>query len=252
MVRARGLLTGTRRPPSTTDPRPTPWRTAARSGSCRPFGPHAAAISAVNIVCITAIPAATLIASSPSRAAPAISVNASRTSAGRSLTPSSASSAGASGFDTTRSVGTVFMAVPLSSWVSLAGHPRPTTRQDPGGGPPPKFHEDRDTLKPIEYLSYMWWRPKQEQSSQLIVKVDAALQAARTEYARRVYDRVMDWYKVAETKAQLVLTVNGVFITIGFGIVSAKPDGVSVPTRTVGPETWGFLALAVSALAGAI
>src|SRR5262245_26921726 len=29
----------------------------------------------------------------------------------------------------------------LSSWVSLAGHPRPTTRQDSGGGPPPKFHE---------------------------------------------------------------------------------------------------------------
>src|SRR3954454_19137262 len=146
MVRARGLLTGIRRPPSTTDPRPTPWRTAARSGSCRPFGPHAAAISASNIVCITAIPAATLIASSPSRAAPAISVNASRTSAGRSLMPSSASSAGESGFDTTRSVGTVFMAVPFSSWVSLAGHPRPTTRQDSGGGPPPKFHEDRDML----------------------------------------------------------------------------------------------------------
>jgi hypothetical protein len=98
----------------------------------------------------------------------------------------------------------------------------------------------------------MWWRPKKEQSSQLIVKVDAALQAARTEYTRRVYDRVMDWYKVAETKAQLVLTVNGVFITIGFGIVSAQPGGVSAPTRPVGPETWGFMALAVSALAGAI
>jgi hypothetical protein len=109
-----------------------------------------------------------------------------------------------------------------------------------------------DGSRLVEYLSYMWWRPKQAHNSQITVKVDAALQAARTEYARRVYDRVMDWYKVAETKAQLILTVNGVFITIGFGIVSAKPDGVSVPTRTVGPETWGFLALAVSALAGAI
>ena len=62
----------------------------------------------------------------------------------------------------------------------------------------------------------------------------------------------MDWYKVAEAKAQLILTVNGVFITIGFGIVSAKPDDVSVPTRDLSPVTWVFLALSVSALAGAI
>ena len=54
-----------------------PWRTAARFRSCLPFGPATSAISASNIACITAIPAATLIASSPSRAAPAISVSAS-------------------------------------------------------------------------------------------------------------------------------------------------------------------------------
>ena len=83
-VRARGRATGTRRPPRVTDPLPAPWRTAVRSGSCLPFGPHASAISASNIAAITASPAATLIASSPSRAAPAISVIASWISSGRS------------------------------------------------------------------------------------------------------------------------------------------------------------------------
>ena len=34
----------------------------------------------------------------------------------------------------------------LALSVSLADHPRPTTRQDSGVGPPPKFHSDRDML----------------------------------------------------------------------------------------------------------
>jgi hypothetical protein len=82
--------------------------------------------------------------------------------------------------------------------------------------------------------------------------MDMVPRVARLEYARRVYDRVLDWYKVAETKAQLMLTVNGVFVTIGFGIFSAKPDNADVPTQDLGPETWAFLAVAVAALAGAI
>src|SRR5206468_2109226 len=53
-------------------------------------------------------------------------------------TPNPSSSADASVFDTTRSVGTVFTAVPFHR-VSLTGHPRPTTRQDSGGGPPPQL-----------------------------------------------------------------------------------------------------------------
>ena len=118
MVRARGRSTATRRPPRVTEPLPVPWRTAARPGSCLPFGPHASAISASNIACITAIPAATLIASSPSRAAPAMSVIASRTSSGRS------GNATASAVSARRTVGTVFMAVPYLLEVYLAVHPK--------------------------------------------------------------------------------------------------------------------------------
>ncbi len=42
------------------------------------------------------------------------------------------------------------------------------------------------------------------------------------EYARRMYDRAIDWYKIAESKAQLILTVNGAFVTITFGLVSGS------------------------------
>ena len=118
-MRARGRSTGTRRPPRVTDPFPAPWRTAARPASCLPFGPHASAISASNIAAITASPAATLIAISPSRAAPAISVSANWMSSGRS------GNAAASGVSARPTVGTVFMAVPYSFVVVfLIVHPK--------------------------------------------------------------------------------------------------------------------------------
>lgn len=107
-------------------------------------------------------------------------------------------------------------------------------------------------MKSIKYFLYMRWRPKRVRNREFIVKTDVVPRVARIEYARRVYDRALDWYKVAEAKAQLILTVNGVFVTIGFGIISAKPDDANVPTRDLGPETWVFLAVAVAALAGAI
>ena len=77
MLRARGRSTEIRRPPRVTEPFSVPWRTATRSGLCLPFGPAISVISASNIACITASPATTLIASRPSRAAPAMLVIAS-------------------------------------------------------------------------------------------------------------------------------------------------------------------------------
>jgi hypothetical protein len=82
--------------------------------------------------------------------------------------------------------------------------------------------------------------------------VKGPIGAARLEYSRRAYDRVIDWYKVAESKAQLILTVNGVFVTIAFGILSNKSDDAKSLGTTPGPETWLFLAIAIVSLAGAI
>lgn len=41
VARTRGRVTGTRRPPSVTEPRSVPCRVALRPGSCLPRGPHA-------------------------------------------------------------------------------------------------------------------------------------------------------------------------------------------------------------------
>jgi hypothetical protein len=72
------------------------------------------------------------------------------------------------------------------------------------------------------------------------------------DYARRVYDRVADWYKVAETKAQLLLTANGAFAAIFFGLASANGGKPQTSSRIVGVETWCFLAVAVLAFSGAV
>jgi hypothetical protein len=73
--------------------------------------------SASNIVCITASPAATLIAKSPSRAAPAISLIASAIYSGRSGNTT------ASVLSATRTVGMVFISGPLPCGCSLVGPP---------------------------------------------------------------------------------------------------------------------------------
>src|SRR3954471_20402046 len=42
------------------------------------------------------------------------------------------------------------------------------------------------------------------------------------EYVWRAYERAIDWYKIAESKAQIILTVNGVLVTLLFEI-AARP-----------------------------
>ncbi|GAA0980034.1 hypothetical protein GCM10009555_045850 [Acrocarpospora macrocephala] len=67
-----------------------------------------------------------------------------------------------------------------------------------------------------------------------------------------MYDRTIDWYKVAESKAQHILTVNGVFATITFGLLSSGVSELRKSRASIGPETWVFLAIALVALCGSI
>jgi hypothetical protein len=72
-------------------------------------------------------------------------------------------------------------------------------------------------------------------------------------YIRRVYASTREWYAVAETKAQLLLTVNGVFVTVLFGVMFGKLGDVHAgATARFGPETWVFLGVAVAALVSAL
>jgi Family of unknown function (DUF5706) len=83
-----------------------------------------------------------------------------------------------------------------------------------------------------------------------------ALEASATEgtveYARLVYENTLDWYKTADMKAQLLLTVNGVFVTIVSGSLLRDVAEVRALGDEFGVETWAFFLLAVVGLAGAI
>lgn len=43
-------------------------------------------------------------------------------------------------------------------------------------------------------------------------------------YCRAVYASMLDWYKVADAKGQLLLTLNGIFVTVLSGLVLLGPD----------------------------
>ena len=53
-------------------------------------------------------------------------------------------------------------------------------------------------------------------------------------YVRRAYDHVFEWYKVADSKAQLLLTLDGAFVTILTGTVFAKPEEAAAFVRVLG------------------
>lgn len=73
-----------------------------------------------------------------------------------------------------------------------------------------------------------------------------------TAYIRRVYSSTREWYALVEGKAQLLLTVNGIFVTVLFGVLFGKAGDVHAEVAHFGPETWVFLGVAVVALLSAL
>jgi hypothetical protein len=72
------------------------------------------------------------------------------------------------------------------------------------------------------------------------------------EYARRVYDRALDWYKVAEAKAQLILAATGLFLTILGSGLFGKVNDIRALVELFGAETWVFLGISLLAVVGAV
>lgn len=68
-------------------------------------------------------------------------------------------------------------------------------------------------------------------------------------YSRAVYTSTLDWYKVADSKGQLLLTLNGVYITVLSSIAIASTQGIFKPRVSLPPATWVFLAGAAAATA---
>ena len=72
------------------------------------------------------------------------------------------------------------------------------------------------------------------------------------EYARRLYDNVLDWYKNADTKAQVILAINGGFITFVGSSVFKKAEEVKSVFGFFDSLTWIILAFMIASLIGSI
>ncbi len=62
-------------------------------------------------------------------------------------------------------------------------------------------------------------RSRQTAGAVPVAQARAEEEKATVEYLRHMYAMTRAWYTAAETKAQLLLAVNGLFVTILFGIL---------------------------------
>jgi hypothetical protein len=77
-------------------------------------------------------------------------------------------------------------------------------------------------------------------------------EAAGAKYLRELEESLRYWYSAAETKAQVVLTLNGVFLAFLSGSLLTNRERLKPTVGVFGPETWGLLAGMAAALVGSI
>jgi hypothetical protein len=85
-------------------------------------------------------------------------------------------------------------------------------------------------------------RPQSPRMSSTDDRTSVSTQQAALDYLRDIEADLRHWYRAAETKAQLILTVDGVFLTFLTTSVLTKRDDVARTTAAFGIETWAFLA----------
>ena len=78
---------------------------------------------------------------------------------------------------------------------------------------------------------------------------ESPFQPGALAYSRSVYSSMIDWYKVADTKGQLLLTLNGIYITVLSSVAIASPHNLVNRKAHLMPATWVFLAGAAAATA---
>ena len=71
-------------------------------------------------------------------------------------------------------------------------------------------------------------------------------------YARRLYDDVLGWYVNADTKAQVVLTIDGAFLAFITSAIFGKPDDLKDLVERFSPLTWSLLTSMTACLIGSI
>ncbi len=72
------------------------------------------------------------------------------------------------------------------------------------------------------------------------------------DYSRRLYSNVVGWYKTAETKAQILLTLDGVVVSLLIGALFRERDAAKSIVDEFGWETWVAVGTAAAALGSSI
>ena len=69
---------------------------------------------------------------------------------------------------------------------------------------------------------------------------------------RRVYAEVREWYRVADAKGQMLLTIDGVFVTVLTATILGSPDEAGARAAVFGTDTWLLAVFTGAALLGSI
>lgn len=72
------------------------------------------------------------------------------------------------------------------------------------------------------------------------------------DYARRLFEIVTNWYNNADSKAQIILALDGAFLTFLTSSILESSDGISKIIGRFGLDTWLFLILMCLCLMGSI
>jgi hypothetical protein len=89
----------------------------------------------------------------------------------------------------------------------------------------------------------------------MTVPTGAAASTQRLEsldYARRLYSNVLQWYDNADRKGQLVLTVDGIFLTILSSTLTTKARDIGQIATEFEAVTWGALCVMLLAVIGSL
>ncbi len=95
-------------------------------------------------------------------------------------------------------------------------------------------------------------RLRQTDGAVFVAHPQAEEDKATVEYLRHMYAMTRAWYTAAETKAQLLLAVNGLFVTVLFGILFGNSGDRHLGAARFGSGTWVLLSVSAVALVIAI
>lgn len=94
--------------------------------------------------------------------------------------------------------------------------------------------------------------PSENGSTTRTARLQLETAEVNVEYLRHMYANTRGWYTASEMKAQLLLAVNGVFVTVLFGLLFGRPTDARAEVSQFGSGTLILIGVTAGALVGAI